>query len=186
MAAWGYKISFLVLKKYCTHSLCSFVKYFSTLKEKFRISERQCTILYVYIFFSYINITLSLNKAHWKSRTILQGNWKLWIKVKKGRRKFGYEQDLFTLSYRFFETQEWTEKATLLLFFFKMVLNRILQSRTSNVSDYRTIQKSYFHKKELFVKTINEKCNNYSCCYHKVHLFCSCTTKINESTLLFL
>ena len=74
MAARRYEISLRVLKKYFTRSLCSLVKYFSTLKEKFRISERQCTILYVYIFFSYINIILSLNKAHRRSRTILQGN----------------------------------------------------------------------------------------------------------------
>ena len=47
MAAWRYKISLLMLKKYFTCSLCSLVKYFSTLKEKFRISARPCNILYV-------------------------------------------------------------------------------------------------------------------------------------------
>ena len=40
MAAWRYKISLLVLKKYFTRSLRSPVKYFSTLKEKVRISTR--------------------------------------------------------------------------------------------------------------------------------------------------
>ena len=35
MAAWRYKISLLVLKKYFTRLLCSLVKYFSTLEEKF-------------------------------------------------------------------------------------------------------------------------------------------------------
>ena len=37
MAAWRYKISLLVLKKY-----------FSTLEEKFRISARPCNILYIF------------------------------------------------------------------------------------------------------------------------------------------
>ena len=46
MAAWRYKISLLVLKKYFTRSLRSLVKYFSTLEEKFRISARPCNILY--------------------------------------------------------------------------------------------------------------------------------------------
>ena len=48
MATWRYEISLLVLKKYFTHSLCSLVKYFSTLEEKFRISARPCNILYLY------------------------------------------------------------------------------------------------------------------------------------------
>ena len=39
---------FLVLKKYCTRSLRSLVKYFSTLEEKFRISARPCNILYIF------------------------------------------------------------------------------------------------------------------------------------------
>ena len=39
MAAWRYEISLLVLKKY-----------FSTLKEEFRISARACNILYLMIF----------------------------------------------------------------------------------------------------------------------------------------
>ena len=48
MATWRYGISPLVLKKYFTYSLCSLVKYFSTLKEKFCISTRPCNILYFY------------------------------------------------------------------------------------------------------------------------------------------
>ena len=48
MAAWRYKISLLVLKKYFTNLLCLLVKYFSTLKEKFHISARQCNILYIF------------------------------------------------------------------------------------------------------------------------------------------
>ena len=38
MVAWRYEISLPVLKKYFTRSLRSLVKYFLTLKEKFRIS----------------------------------------------------------------------------------------------------------------------------------------------------
>ena len=38
MDGWRYEISLLVLKKYFTRSLCSLVKYFSTLAEKFRIA----------------------------------------------------------------------------------------------------------------------------------------------------
>ena len=56
MAAWRYKISLLVLKKYFTRSLHSLVKYFSTLKEKFRIHARPCNILYI------INTLLRKNK----------------------------------------------------------------------------------------------------------------------------
>ena len=48
MAAWGYEISLLVLKKYFTRSLGSLVKYFSTLEEKFRISARPGNILYLF------------------------------------------------------------------------------------------------------------------------------------------
>ena len=48
MTAWRYEISLLVLKKYFTRSLRSPMKYFSTLKEKFRISARPCNILYVW------------------------------------------------------------------------------------------------------------------------------------------
>ena len=47
-------------------------------------------------------------------------------------------------------------------FFFKMVLNTGSYSQEHpNVSDYRIIQKSYFHKKDLLseLKKINEKCN---------------------------
>ena len=47
MAAWRYEISLLVLNIYFTRSLRSFVNYFSTLEEKFRISARPCNILYV-------------------------------------------------------------------------------------------------------------------------------------------
>ena len=48
MAAWRYKISLLVLKKYFTRSLrSSLMKFFSTLEEKFRISARPCNILYI-------------------------------------------------------------------------------------------------------------------------------------------
>ena len=46
MAAWRYKITLLVLKKYFTSERCERVKYFSTRKEKFRISKRPCNILY--------------------------------------------------------------------------------------------------------------------------------------------
>ena len=46
MAACRYEISLLVMKKYFTRSLCSRVKYFSTLEEKFRISARAFNILY--------------------------------------------------------------------------------------------------------------------------------------------
>ena len=47
MAAWRYEISLIVLKKFFSRSLRSLVKYFSTLKEKFRISARPCNILYL-------------------------------------------------------------------------------------------------------------------------------------------
>ena len=47
MAAWGYEISLFVLKKYCTSERSERVKYFLTLKEKFRISARPCNILYI-------------------------------------------------------------------------------------------------------------------------------------------
>ena len=40
MATWRYEISLLVLKKY-----------FSTLKDKFRISARPCNILYIFSLF---------------------------------------------------------------------------------------------------------------------------------------
>ena len=48
MVGWRYEIALLVLKKYFTCSLHSLVKYFSTLKEKFRISAWPCNILYQY------------------------------------------------------------------------------------------------------------------------------------------
>ena len=47
MAAWRYEISLLVLKKYFTSERSERVKYFSTLEEKFRISARLCSILYL-------------------------------------------------------------------------------------------------------------------------------------------
>ena len=56
MAAWRYKISLLVLKKYFTRSLHSPMKYFSTLEEKFRIHVQPCNILYI------INTLLRKNK----------------------------------------------------------------------------------------------------------------------------
>ena len=46
--AWGCEISLLVLKKYFTRSLRSLVGCFSTLEEGFRISARQCNILYLF------------------------------------------------------------------------------------------------------------------------------------------
>ena len=57
MAAWRYEISLLVLKKYFTRLLCSLLKYFSTLEEKFRISVWPCNILYL------LNIALKKNIA---------------------------------------------------------------------------------------------------------------------------
>ena len=48
MATWRCGISLLVWKKYFTCSLCSLVKYFSTLKEKFCISMQPCNILFFY------------------------------------------------------------------------------------------------------------------------------------------
>ena len=48
MAAWRYKISPLVLKKYFICLLHSLVKYFSTLEEKFHISALPCDILYFF------------------------------------------------------------------------------------------------------------------------------------------
>ena len=47
MTTWRYEISLLVLKKYFTRSLHSLKKYFSTLKDKFRISAQPCNILYI-------------------------------------------------------------------------------------------------------------------------------------------
>ena len=47
MTAWRYEISLLVLKKYFTRLLCSLLKYFSTLEEKFHISVWPCNILYL-------------------------------------------------------------------------------------------------------------------------------------------
>ena len=47
MVAWKNKISLLMLKN---SLLCSLVKYFSTLEEKFRIPTRPCNILYLLNF----------------------------------------------------------------------------------------------------------------------------------------
>ena len=47
MAARRYEISLLVLKKYFTRSLCTLMKYFSTLEEKCRISKRPCNVLFI-------------------------------------------------------------------------------------------------------------------------------------------
>ena len=47
MAAWRYKNSLFVLKKYFTRSLRSLVNYFLTLEEKFHISAEPCNILYI-------------------------------------------------------------------------------------------------------------------------------------------
>ena len=50
MAAWRYEISLLVLKifhSFAALTRSSLVKYFSTLEEKFRISARPCTFLYI-------------------------------------------------------------------------------------------------------------------------------------------
>ena len=49
MAAWGYEISLLVLKKCFMSERSERVKYFSPLKEKFCISARPCNILYLSI-----------------------------------------------------------------------------------------------------------------------------------------
>ena len=59
MATWRYEISLLVLKKYFTRSLCSLVKYFSTLKEKFRIFMQPCNILYIMYYYYYEKIIKS-------------------------------------------------------------------------------------------------------------------------------
>ena len=45
MAAWRYEISLLVLQKYFMSEHSKRVKYFSTLKEKFRISVQPCNLL---------------------------------------------------------------------------------------------------------------------------------------------
>ena len=67
MAAWRYGISPLVLKKYFTHSLCSLVKYFSTLKGKFCISTRPCNILYFYSNDSIKNIFAATIETIWNN-----------------------------------------------------------------------------------------------------------------------
>ena len=63
MAAWRYEISLLGLKKYFTSELRSLVKYFSTLEEKFRISARPCSILYVLVSYSGIPVLFTLEHA---------------------------------------------------------------------------------------------------------------------------
>ena len=45
MAKWRYNIS--SVEKYFTRSLCSLVKYFSTLEEKFSISKQPCNFLFI-------------------------------------------------------------------------------------------------------------------------------------------
>jgi len=49
MAAWRYKVSRLVLKKYFTRSLRSLVRYFSTLEEKFTF------YIHLHLHFSYVS-----------------------------------------------------------------------------------------------------------------------------------
>ena len=44
MVTWRYEISLLMLKKSFTSERSERVKYFSTLKDKFRISARPCNI----------------------------------------------------------------------------------------------------------------------------------------------
>ena len=58
MAGWRYEISLLVLKKYFACSLCSLVKYFLTLEEKFRISAWPRNILYIFHCCTYMDIYL--------------------------------------------------------------------------------------------------------------------------------
>ena len=53
MAAWRYKISHLVLKKYFTSEHSERVKYFSTREEKFRISKRPYIYIYPFLFEDY-------------------------------------------------------------------------------------------------------------------------------------
>ena len=48
MAAWRYEISLLMLKKYFTSGRSERVKYFSTFKEKFRISLQPYNIVYLF------------------------------------------------------------------------------------------------------------------------------------------
>ena len=55
MTAWRYKISLLVLKN------ISLVNYFSTLKEKFRISACPCNILYLLQFGGEISVLVLLS-----------------------------------------------------------------------------------------------------------------------------
>jgi len=52
MAAWRYEIFLLEFNKFFSRSLRSLVKYFSALKEKFRISARPCNILHVCTVFT--------------------------------------------------------------------------------------------------------------------------------------
>ena len=47
MAAWRYEISFLVLKNFSLVGFAHSWNIFSTLEEKFHISERPCNILYL-------------------------------------------------------------------------------------------------------------------------------------------
>ena len=79
---------FLEIQDFCSrveeilHSFAVLTReiFFNTQREISYFREAMYYPLCLYIF-SYINIILSLNKAHRRSRTILQGNWKLWIKL---------------------------------------------------------------------------------------------------------
>ena len=67
MATRRYEISLLMLKKYFSRLLRSLVKYFSTLKEKFRISVWPCNILYD-LRLSYLFLGLVISSWwHWLS-----------------------------------------------------------------------------------------------------------------------
>ena len=69
MATWRYEISLLVLKKYSTSSLRSLVKYFSTLKEKFRISALPCACHILYFLNWEIPSNLKFRVLHLEKET---------------------------------------------------------------------------------------------------------------------
>ena len=73
MAAWRYKISLLVLKKYSTCSLHSLVKYFSTLEEKFRISALPCACNILYFLNWEIRSNLKFTVLHLEKETHVHG-----------------------------------------------------------------------------------------------------------------
>ena len=75
MAAWRYKISLLMLKKYFTLSLRSLVKYVSTLEEKFLISARPCNILYLLTWQELVLYIIYLLKTESLDNVILE----LWL-----------------------------------------------------------------------------------------------------------